>query len=298
MGVPRKKSKTLGLATLAFLLLLGVMVGCTNATTKNDLSGDIGSMTSTTFSYETIEYIALRFIESFDSSSFGEILSANSHLFENVRGTDVDALIEFIIDNFELFFDEKLYDGIIKEAEELFKVSLGTNFQNELLKAREKLLDYTGDFGGVNLFKYSVDDLFNDYTIFFENTLTGYEKTILEDYLEMVCANYSKLTISNFLKEASANNNISEGFAMFLEISAYRFELFTYLFPDSEAIGSVVIFGSMEGGHYCETCNHYCTYACMRPGRCLDHFITQAMSIPGTIIALWVEQISQIIALL
>jgi hypothetical protein len=204
-------------------------------------------------------------------------------------------LFNFIIENFDLFFDKDLYASIIYETEKEFNIVIGPDFQNVLLEMRNILLDHAGVYGGINLFTYTIDDLLDDYRAFFNSRLSDFEINILETFLEKVAINDNKFDIVDYLRYSSGQTGVSSQFAAFLIISADRAEVFANNFPDLHAKDSIIFIGEIFNSSNSTGSAHQHTWWCMSlHGPCLPK--VKAHMIPSAVLTLWVNEIKNIIS--
>jgi len=145
-------------ALLVLIIVVAMIVGCDNLTTRGNLNSE--NQPKITYTLTAHEWVILQYEKRFDMKRI-ENLIAEKEQFTSVRNEEicVDELTQFLIDNLDVWGDEDLFDKIIEEAKIKFSISDDIEILNPFSNAgRRVFFDNNEQYDGVNILRLNIDE--------------------------------------------------------------------------------------------------------------------------------------------
>jgi hypothetical protein len=164
--------------------------------------------------YETTfhEYVILQYDIRVDKRRIKDNLKDNESKWLINGQVDEYRYTRFIVDNLDLFTDERLFHQVLQEGRIIFNVEEGEPLYSPFSQeAKELLMDYDSSYGGLNLFKFDRLELLNDLQnrIISREMFSRFnaqEKQHFDALFQMFRQSSSIINIVDFL-EATMNND-------------------------------------------------------------------------------------------
>jgi hypothetical protein len=274
-----KGNKAVCVVSILILVVLGVVIGCSNQITRDSSYSDVNipniGYDGKRYELTAHEYIVGEYARRYSTDHYAKVMKENSHLFFNEKrnGNDEYLFTKFVVDNIDIFTDSDLYDEIIAEARVIFSIDDDSYIPNAFTEDEiREYMDYDHVFGGINILQFSSEILGNEWRNYVEETfyneLSSTEKNHYDIMFNMFFfSNSTRQEIIEYIENTKDNNDYSDSYKSFLELSLNILYFYEDEFPHmptqisaediNAAKGSSILCGcyNIGSGTYDVTCN-------------------------------------------
>jgi len=230
-----------------------MILGCTEKITSSNKS-----FIKTEIPTKFTTYVINEFLERNDTSSIDNLVLNYTRLNSVHRSLDYVSLIEYLIENKELFFDESLYYQVIEEAKTMFEIQIDINeiilpFSNEF---NIQFIDHNNECTGINILNpIKRERTINIYEVVsnqFSIAFTEEDHSHFNLVYSMICENIDILELIVFFENSLSIDTLSKHY---IDTMSTAIEFYTILVNKGFILDSDDLF--LFYGSQCGVCGKY-----------------------------------------